>query len=136
MNWAGLFGRLSENHIDTIFNTYVQNPENAHVFLCGPLGMMQKVESKLDMLGITDDRRYKESFVSSSSKTDTETESSFAQELTESKVTITLDDEDYEITVKPNEFILETALDAGIDMPFSCQSGLCTACRGKLISGE
>ena len=32
--------------------------------------------------------------------------------------------------------ILETALDNGIDLPYSCQSGLCTACRGKALSGQ
>ena len=36
----------------------------------------------------------------------------------------------------PNKTILEAALDQDIDMPFSCQSGLCTACRGKLLKGE
>jgi len=38
--------------------------------------------------------------------------------------------------VPPNKAILETALDMGIDLPYSCQSGLCTACRGKAISGK
>jgi ring-1,2-phenylacetyl-CoA epoxidase subunit PaaE len=38
--------------------------------------------------------------------------------------------------VKRDEFILETALDHDIDIPFSCQSGLCTTCRGKLVSGK
>ena len=31
---------------------------------------------------------------------------------------------------------METALDEGLDMPFSCQSGLCTACRGLCTSGK
>jgi ring-1,2-phenylacetyl-CoA epoxidase subunit PaaE len=38
--------------------------------------------------------------------------------------------------VEPKRTILETALDQGIDLPFSCQSGLCTACRGKALSGK
>jgi ring-1,2-phenylacetyl-CoA epoxidase subunit PaaE len=37
--------------------------------------------------------------------------------------------------VPPTRTILDTALDQGIDLPYSCQSGLCTACRGKAVSG-
>ena len=37
---------------------------------------------------------------------------------------------------KPHVHILEAALDMEIDLPFSCQSGLCTACRGKCVSGK
>ncbi|MDZ7646101.1 MAG: 2Fe-2S iron-sulfur cluster-binding protein [Cytophagales bacterium] len=38
--------------------------------------------------------------------------------------------------VAPDHTILETALNQGIDLPYSCQSGLCTACRGKALSGQ
>jgi ring-1,2-phenylacetyl-CoA epoxidase subunit PaaE len=51
-------------------------------------------------------------------------------------VTIMLYGEEFKITVEPGRSILETALDANINMPFSCQSGLCTACRGKLKTGK
>ena len=37
---------------------------------------------------------------------------------------------------KSSLVILEKALDADIDMPFSCQGGICTSCRGKLLSGR
>lgn len=136
MNWSGMFGRLSEQHVDQIFKTHVKELNKAHVFLCGPRGMMQTVESGLDKLGIGMERRYKESFTSSSEKSTSVSKEEQVTEFTESSVTILLDDEEYNISVKPKDFILETALDAGIDMPFSCQSGLCTACRGKLVSGE
>ena len=46
------------------------------------------------------------------------------------------DGEEHTFTVEPDSTILETALDNDIDLPFSCQSGLCTACRCKLISGD
>ena len=53
-----------------------------------------------------------------------------------SNVTIILDGEEHLVPVSKNVSILETALDAGLDMPYSCQSGLCTACRGKCIEGD
>ena len=44
--------------------------------------------------------------------------------------------EEHEFDVKPDRSILETALRLGIDLPHSCQSGMCTACMGKCISGK
>ena len=40
------------------------------------------------------------------------------------------------VTVDPGKTILEAGLAAGLNMPYSCQSGLCTACRGRLTSGQ
>ena len=52
------------------------------------------------------------------------------------EVTVIYDDEEFKYTVEPDETILEKGLDEDIDLPFSCQSGLCTACRGKCVSGK
>ena len=38
--------------------------------------------------------------------------------------------------MKKSETILDAALENDIDLPYSCQSGVCTACQGKLISGS
>lgn len=34
-----------------------------------------------------------------------------------------------------DKFILEEALDAGIDLPYSCQAGTCSSCVAKLKEG-
>ena len=31
---------------------------------------------------------------------------------------------------------MEAALDAGIELPYSCQTGSCNTCKGKLVTGE
>lgn len=50
-------------------------------------------------------------------------------------VTLILDEETYCISVKENESILEAALEAGIDAPYSCQGGVCATCMAKIIEG-
>lgn len=54
----------------------------------------------------------------------------------ETIVTINYSGETFKVAVKPKEFILEAGLHQGIDLPYSCQSGVCTTCRGKLLSGK
>lgn len=51
-------------------------------------------------------------------------------------VTLILDEETFCISVKENESILEAALAAGIDVPYSCQGGVCATCMAKVIEGE
>jgi ring-1,2-phenylacetyl-CoA epoxidase subunit PaaE len=35
-----------------------------------------------------------------------------------------------------NEHVLDVALDAGLDLPWSCRGGVCCTCRAKVIEGS
>lgn len=138
MNWQGMSGLLNHEMLKTLFERIPDwGHENSTYLMCGPEGMMKNVESILDQQQIPKDRIFKESFVQGTIDKDTKKEDiARTTDIVERVVTIKYDGSEYKITVPPNKTILETALDEGIDLPFSCQSGLCTACRGKALSGK
>jgi len=51
-------------------------------------------------------------------------------------VKIFIDGENIELKVKKSQTILDAALENDIDLPYSCQSGVCTACIAYLSSGK
>lgn len=138
MNWRGHSGLLNHDMLVKIFERIPDWGHKASTYLmCGPEGMMKNVEAILDELRIPAENIFKESFVPGT--IDKELQEGQPAETTEiiaREVTIIYDGEEHKFTVEPGASILDTALDLGIDLPYSCQSGLCTACRGKCISGK
>ncbi len=53
-----------------------------------------------------------------------------------SKIKILLDGDSHTFEMNTDETILDVAIDNDIDMPYSCQSGICTACQGRLLNGS
>ncbi len=134
VSWKGLAGRLTKETLKEILMDLPDfSVQKSDYFLCGPTGFMHTVEETLDELKVAKSKVFKESFVSSGTEKDAATSS---PEIIDRQVTVVLDNEEYEVGVPAKRTILESGLDQNLDMPFSCQSGLCTACRGKLLSGK
>lgn len=114
--------------------------EQTEYFMCGPEGMMVNVEETLKELPIPRERIHRESFVAGKTQKVEGAADPVAAAGDDAprarEVTVLLDGEEYKFTVEPDKTILETAIELDIDMPYSCQSGLCTACRGKCLSGK
>ncbi|MFT6969659.1 MAG: ring-1,2-phenylacetyl-CoA epoxidase subunit PaaE [Roseivirga sp.] len=131
-DWTGHTGFLTHEIIKESLSSFPQFESNkTEYFMCGPGPMMDIVEKSLAALDIQKSQVNKESFTSDLSKKEAVSTKAVARE-----VTIIYDGEEHKYSVAPGETILERGLEEDIDLPFSCQSGLCTACRGKCISGK
>ena len=108
--------------------------EYPECFICGPQPMMDIVEEGLHGAGIREESIRMESF--EAGKTSPGLEGDVKSSVATSEVTILMDGEEHKISVPTDQNILDVGLDNDLDMPYSCQSGLCTACRGKCLEGE
>lgn len=132
--WSGACGRMDKETIKSFFSTLIQTPDRENrFFVCGPEGMMNTAKTTLRELEVSEKSILSESFYLE--KEASEPDEPLA-ELLSRPITIVLEGEEHAFEVEPGKTILEAGLEEGLDMPYSCQSGLCTACRGKLLSGE
>lgn len=136
MNWQGYSGLLNHEMLARLFERIPNwGLEKTTYLMCGPEGMMKNVETLLAARAIPESKIFKESFVQGTIDKQPKKEATSSGN-TAHEVKILYDGQEYKFNVEPNRTILETALDLGIDLPYSCQSGLCTACRGKALSGQ
>ncbi|WP_297335076.1 ferredoxin--NADP reductase [Algoriphagus sp.] len=137
-SWKGFKGRLNQDSFRSLvsISEYEQRCEEIY-FLCGPDGIMNTAKEVLVEQGVDEARIYEESFYSAAAEqAKLEAKAGVTKGLLTRDVKIILEGEEHWISVDPSKTILEAGLEQGLNMPYSCQSGLCTACRGRLVEGQ
>jgi ferredoxin-NADP reductase/quercetin dioxygenase-like cupin family protein len=96
---------------------------DAHFYACGPTPMLDDFERHCRELGLT--QVHLERFVARNAPA--ETKKRYRVELSRSGRSL---------EVAPGKTLLQTLLDAGVDVPHGCTQGLCGACKTRVLSGE
>ena len=128
-SWNGRYGRINADEVVRLVQSIPTNLEKVF-YMCGPTGYMESVEGGLKKLDVSKKNIHKESFTGNTEVSEE------ALEGGDRMVTIIFDKKEYKYNVPAGTSILDAGLDEGIDLPYSCQSGVCTACRGKCKSGK
>ncbi|PZX52098.1 ring-1,2-phenylacetyl-CoA epoxidase subunit PaaE [Algoriphagus ratkowskyi] len=137
-DWTGMKGRLTKEIIKEFVKKSESEPDfEKEYFACGPEEIMDNVVDVLADLGVPSEKVHRESFYSAAAdKAHEDAAHGITGGLLTRDVQVILEGEESSVTVAPDKTILEAGLAQNLNMPYSCQSGLCTACRGRLISGK
>ncbi len=130
----GRKGRLDAENLSAIVKENLDLLKADAFFLCGPQGMIEAVNEKLNTFGVPLHKIKKELFVAN----DLEDNSEGSQdEVVKSLVTVTLDGEEIDVQFKPKGKTILELLDAeGYDPPYSCRGGVCSTCKAKITEGS
>jgi ferredoxin len=129
--WSAGRGLLSSEVLETRLGALgIQDDGLIRYFVCGPTPMIEAAHEALRNREVDADRVAEERFASPEMRA-----GDMGSDKTE-LVVISKAGHDRGIQVEPGQTILEAALAAGIDMPFSCAMGGCGACRVRRADGE
>jgi ring-1,2-phenylacetyl-CoA epoxidase subunit PaaE len=126
-------GRINQKMVKQIFSELKKRTFPKEFLLCGPGDMIDNAEKELTKQGVNTKNIHKELFTNAHLKVNGSVTASSDQDI---NLEITLNKEDYNLTMDPGKTILEQLLEKKIDAPYSCTSGACSTCMAKLISGK
>jgi ring-1,2-phenylacetyl-CoA epoxidase subunit PaaE len=104
-------------------------PSDTLHYICGPSGLKLAVKDALESCNIPTEQVFSEDFELVKNEAD------FGDIVTE-MVTINQSGQQMVVEVVKGKSILEAGLDALLDMPYSCQTGNCSVCKGTLKAGS
>ncbi|MEQ0557485.1 ferredoxin--NADP reductase [Amycolatopsis sp. NEAU-NG30] len=106
-------------------------------FLCGPAPFMAAAREALGQLGVPRERVHIEKFTSlSGNPFEPSTEDEPASEAAPASLTVALDGTTRTLSWPRGRKLLDRLLEDGMDAPYSCREGQCSACACRLLSGE
>jgi ring-1,2-phenylacetyl-CoA epoxidase subunit PaaE len=134
-----LEGRLDSSKLEEVFRSLVQADRVDEWFICGPLQMIEAARSALHVQGVSTRHIHRELFhdAGASRAPSTQTRRQDGDTEDTAEVTVRLRGRSSSFPVAfDGEVILDAALRARPDAPFSCRDGVCGTCRCKLVEGE
>lgn len=124
------YGRIDQSTVNYVIKNRFKDTTFTKFYLCGPEAMINQVSDVLLQNNIQKEHILFELF-------NTEVEGEVKSDLEGStELTIMVDDEETTFTMEKNTTVLEAALDHGLDVPYSCQGGICSSCVARITEGK
>lgn len=95
-----------------------------HIYCCGPTGMLDAFCACAEKLKISPNHVHLEYFKAEN-----------VLNSQDESFQVVLNRSGLEFTVAPGGTILQTLLDHGVDVPFSCEQGVCGSCETMVVEG-
>jgi ring-1,2-phenylacetyl-CoA epoxidase subunit PaaE len=137
-----LEGRIDETKVKEIVASLLPAASMDEVFICGPEAMIEATEKALLEVGVPERNIRTERFTSPTLEAlpaDARKQVVLGH-APESKgevaLTIVLDGKKHSMQMSATDKILDVALAAGLDLPYSCKGGVCCTCRAKVMHGS
>lgn len=127
-------GRLDGAKVRAFADTLLPVDEIDEAYVCGPGGMIDDVETALRACGLAWEHIHVERFGVPQEGIAHHAEPGDAPHA---RITLVVDGVQREVEFRSSDpSILDAALAAGIDLPYSCRGGMCCTCRAKLVEGR
>jgi ring-1,2-phenylacetyl-CoA epoxidase subunit PaaE len=125
-----LLGRIDHTTVNFILKNKHAEMEFSKFYLCGPEEMINLVSNTLKENNISDSDIKFELFSTASNDKEA---TSGADGHTE--ISILVDSEETTFEMSQKQTLLEAALKQGLDVPYSCQGGICSSCICRITEG-
>lgn len=137
-----LEGRIDGDKVREIIAALLPVGSMDEVFICGPEAMIEATEQALLGAGVKPERIHTERFTSPTLEALPSAKRARVQlghtERSEGEValTVVLDGKPHALRMGRDQRVLDVALEAGLDLPWSCRGGVCCTCRAKVTEGS
>ena len=101
--------------------------DSRRLYLCGPAGFMEHVASQAQAAGWNPDRIHQEAFAPPAVVASSAENQAFEVELASSGQVF---------SIPPDRSIAAVLVDAGINVPLSCEMGICGSCLTRVLQGS
>ena len=132
------YGRINGEKCQAYGKVLFQPDEVDAYFLCGPEEMIFDVKETLEGLDVPASKIHFELFTTPGSKKKVDPMASTrSANSVDASVTVIQDDMQFDFQLPSDgSTILDAAMRAGADLPFSCKGGVCSTCKAKVLEGE
>ncbi|NBB97912.1 MAG: phenylacetate-CoA oxygenase/reductase subunit PaaK [Alphaproteobacteria bacterium] len=130
-------GRLDAAKLDKLFTQWIDLRAVDTAFICGPEALMQTIAGSLRDHGLTDAQIKYELFGAAQPGRAAQRAVAAADTMSRScALSVTLDGTTRNFDMPMDgTTVLQAALGADLDAPYSCTAGVCSTCRAKVLEG-